>query len=116
MFLVSSTGTVEKNETSQAQIYQYSINVGKKIKVEFELPYSVGSLQNGQKVNISISSTKPKSTKTLLTLRGEVYQIEKIRSTTRYIVFFSGLQGSITAKRSIPGIKAKKPVFISISG
>jgi hypothetical protein len=114
--MVSSTGTLEKSETTQTQIYRYSINVGKQIKVEFELPYSVNSLRNGQKVSTSITPTKPKSKKKLLTIRGEVYQIEKVRSTTRYIVFFSGLQGSITAKRKIPGIKAKKPVFISISG
>ncbi len=114
--LVTSTGTVEKSETPQTQIYQYSINVGKQIKLEFELPYNVSSLRNGQKVSISITATKPKSKKALLTLRGEVHQIEKIRSTTRYVIFFSGLQGSISTKRSIPRLKAKKPVFISISG
>ncbi len=116
MYLVSGVGTIDIRETSQAQIYQYFVGVGKQIQVDFELPYTVGSLQSGQKVKVSITTTKPKKTQALLTLRGEVFQIEKTKSGTRYLIFFSGLQGSITAKRSISGIKLKKPVYLSISG
>ena len=115
MYLVSGIGTLEKRETPQTQIFQYLVNVGKQIQVEFELPYNVGSLQSGQKVRVTIATTKPKRTQTLLTLRGEVYQIEKARPGTRYVVFFSGLQGSITSKRRIPKIKLKKPIYLSIS-
>ena len=115
MFMVSGIGTIEKRETLQTQVYQYLVAAGKQIKIEFELPYNISSLETGQKVKVSISTTRPKKTRTLLTLRGDVYQIEKTSAGTKYIVFFSGLQGSITAKRTITGIKAKKPVYISIS-
>ena len=115
MQLVSGTGTLEKRETPQAQIFQYLVNVGKQIQVNFELPYNVGVLQSGQKVRVSIATTKPKKAQAILTLRGEVYQIEKISPGTRYVIFFSGLQGSITSKRSIPKIKVKKPIYLSIS-
>jgi len=115
MYLVSGVGTIEKRETPQSQIYQYLINVGKQIQIEFELPYGVGSLQSGKKVSVSIATTKPTKAQALLTLRGEVYQIDKAGPSTRYVVFFSGLQGSITAKRSIPGIKVKKIIYLSIS-
>jgi hypothetical protein len=115
MQLVSGSGTLEKRETPQTQIFQYLVNVGKQIKVNFELPYSLSSLQSGQKVKVAITTTKPKKAQALLTLRGEVYQIEKISSGTRYVIFFSGLQGDITSKRSIPGIKVKKSIYLSIS-
>lgn len=115
MHLVSGIGAVEKRETPQTQIFQYIVNIGKKIQVNFELPYSISSLQSGQKVKVAITTTKPKKTQALLTLRGEVYQIEKVSSGTRYVIFFSGLQGDIITKRSIPGIKLRKPIYLSIS-
>ncbi len=113
--MVSGSGTIEKRETPQTQIFQYLVAVGKQIRIEFELPYNVGSLQNGQKVKVSLSTTKPKKAHALLTLRGDVYQIEKTSTGMKYVVFFSGLQGSIIAKRKISGIRAKRPVYISIS-
>jgi len=115
MYLVSGMGTLEKRETPQSQIHEYLVNVGKQVQVNFELPYNIISLQSGQKVRVSIATAKPKKAQALLTLRGEVYQIEKVSSGTRYIVFFSGLQGSITSKRIIPKIKVKKPIYLSIS-
>jgi hypothetical protein len=115
MHLVSGTGTLEKRETPQAQVFQYLVNVGKQIQVNFELPYSISSFESGQTVKVAITTTKPKKAQALLTLRGEVYQIEKVSSGTRYVIFFSGLQGNIISKRSIPGIKVKKPIYLSIS-
>jgi hypothetical protein len=113
--LVSGKGTIEKRETPQTQIYQYLISVDKRIQVEFELPASIGLLRGGEKVTISITTSKPKLTKASLTLHGEVYKIEKMKTGVRYIIFFSGLQGSITVKRSIPRMKPKKVVYLSIS-
>jgi hypothetical protein len=115
MQLVSGTGTLEQRETSQTQIFLYVVKVGKQIQVNFELPYSIGSLQSGKKVKVAITTTKPKKRQALLTLRGEVYQIEKVSSGTRYVIFFSGLRGNITSKRNIPGFRVKKPIYLSIS-
>ena len=113
--MVSGKGIVEKRETSQTQIYQYLISVDKRVQIEFELPASIELLQGGEKVTVKIRSSKPKQTKALLTLQGEVYEIEKKRTSIRYVIFFSGLQGSITVKRSIPGMKLKNPVYLLIS-
>lgn len=115
MYLVSGNGTIDKRETPLTQVSQYSIKVGKRLQIDFELPNSINSLQNGQKVNVSITTSKPKKAQKLLTLRGEVYEIEKTKSGTNYVIFFSGLQGSIIAKRRIPGIKVKKPIYLSIT-
>lgn len=113
--MVSGKGIVEKREMPHTHIYQYLISVDKRIQIEFELPASIGLLQGGETLTVSIKSSKPKQTKALLTLQGEIYEIEKNRTGIRYIIFFSGLQGSITVKKSIPGMKLKKPVYLSIS-
>jgi hypothetical protein len=113
--MLSGKGVVEKRELSQAQqIFQYTISVGKRFKVDFELPSSISTLQNGQNVKVIISVKEPKTQSPLLTLRGEVYEITKTKEGSIYILFFSGLQGRIQAKRAFPFIKSKKPIFISI--
>lgn len=113
--MVSGTGVIEKRETPQAHIDQYFIKIDKKIQVDFELPANTSSLEGGQKVKISITTTRPKQAKSLLTLLGEIYQIEKTKAGIKYIIFFSGLQGSISSKRGISGLKTKKPIYLSIS-
>lgn len=116
ILMVSGKGVVEKRELAQAQqIFHYTIAVGKRFKVDFELPSSISTLQNGQNVKVTISSAEPKTQGPLLTLRGEVYEIEKSKEGSVYILFFAGLQGRIQAKRAIPSIKPKKPIFISIT-
>ena len=115
IYLVSGNGNIERRETPQTHIYQYSINLGKQVQIDFELPYSIDLLKSGQKVNVLISNTKPKKTQALLTLRGEVYQIEKTSAGIRYVISFSGLQGSVSSKRKLPGIKLRKPVYLQIS-
>ena len=113
--LVSGIGTVVKRETSKAQrIYQYIINVKGKFTLDFELPASIDLLQSGQKVEATITKTKPKDKKYLLALRGEIYQIEKTSTSITYIVFFAGLQGHIKVKRAIAGFKLRIPIFLSI--
>jgi hypothetical protein len=113
--LVSGTGTVEKRETAQDQINLYSITLNKKTLVEFELPADMALFQIGQKVKVSISNRLPKTRQPILILQGNVYNIEKTKTSTNYIIFFSGLQGQIQVKRAITSLKAKKPIFISIS-
>ncbi|MFW9830248.1 MAG: hypothetical protein ACFFD8_00500 [Candidatus Thorarchaeota archaeon] len=113
--MVSGTGVIEKRETTQTQIIQYFVKVNKRFQVDFELPASESALEGGQKVTIAINTSKPKKSNALLTLRGEVYQIEKTSAGIRYIIFFSGLQGSIVAKRGITGLKTKKTIYLSIS-
>ncbi len=113
--LVSGTGIIEKRETSQPQIIQYFIKVGKRFQVNFELPATISALEGGQKVTITLSTSRPKKTRSLLILRGEVYQIEKTKTGTSYFIFFSGLEGSITSKKTLSGIRAKKPIYLTIS-
>ena len=78
--MVSGKGIVEKRETLQTHIDQYQISVAKRLQIEFELPANIGLLQGGEKVTVSIKPSKPKLTKALLTLQGEVYEIEKTRT------------------------------------
>lgn len=115
IILVSGNGVIEKRETQQSQIYQYQINIGKRVQLDFELPANIGAFQSGQKVAVSITTSKPKKSQATLILRGEVYQIEKAKTGTRYIVFFSGLLGSIVVRRKISGIRVRKPIYVSIS-
>lgn len=113
--LVSGSGTVEKRDTSQTQIYQYIITIGKKAQINFELPGNMAILQTGQKVKVVVTTNKPKTRGPILVLRGNVNKIERTKSGTNYIIFFAGLQGQISTKRAIPGVKTKKPIYISIS-
>lgn len=116
VLVISGKGIVEKHELTQdQQIFQYTITVGKRFKVDFELPSSITTIENGQNVKVTISASEPKTQNPLLTLRGEVYEIVKGKEGTIYILFFSGLQGHIQTKRAIPALKLKKPIIISIT-
>ena len=86
--MVSGTSVIEKRETPQAQIFQYLIKIGKRVQIDFELPTSISTLPSGQKVKVSITTSKPKKAQALITLRGDVYKIEKTSAGTRYFIFF----------------------------
>ena len=112
--LVSGTGTIERREISP-QINRYSIKIKKAIQMEFELPTTIVTFENGQKLTISIAAIKPKVQKTILVLQGEIYDIVKSKQGITYIVFFAGLQGSILVQRALPKAKKRKPIFVSFT-